>query len=87
MFEDVNCACGPQSAPEFFRCWLSDKFNLACIFHDIDYTRSKYTRKQADKIFLRRMLKQSKNFKDRCVARCFYFMVRIFGFMFYEKRR
>jgi len=83
----IECNCGPQILPEKIRCWASKYFDIACLLHDIEYSYSKYNRKQCDKRFLRAMLSVSKTRKERLLAYLFYYQVRSCGWMFYNKQR
>lgn len=82
-------ACGPWWMPKFIRRFLSSRFNSSCIIHDRDYETKKYTQKEADKRFLKHMLKQSegKFFLTKVLAYSFYFAVRVGGRFSYGKKK
>ncbi len=72
------------SVPKIFMPVLQwrDKFNKASVVHDYLYHTKITTRKQADKIFLELMLALGIN---RLKAYTFYFVVRLFGWLYWRK--
>ena len=82
--------CGPnwENFPGWARRILSYKFNASCRVHDLDYrATSKYTQKEADRRFLRHMLKQAGwNPFWILVAYAYYIATRILGWTRFGKK-
>lgn len=79
--------CGPFWIPSWMRKFLSNRFNASCYIHDKDYISCKMTRLQADNRFLEHMLRQVKGkIFPTILAYCFYVMVRIGGWISYNKK-
>lgn len=74
--------CGPDGA-----LLNKDKFyKKACETHDLEYDFAVMSRKDADKQFLKQMTKKANgNFFRLIQAYLYYFMVRLFGGLFYDK--
>lgn len=72
--------CGPSWAPEWLKKILSYKFNASCKIHDLDYTTTKYTRKEADVRFLYHMMRQAEgSILWESMAILYFMIVRFFG--------
>lgn len=80
MSKERKDYCGPYWMPSWLRKLLSSKFNASCKIHDLDYTSSKFTQKEADVRFLIHMIRQAKTSKFwRFIATLYYLAVRIGG--------
>jgi len=71
--------------PKFMRKWASSKFNMSCKIHDEDYSKD-MTQKEADRIFLFNMLKQTRGSVFWVhMALWYYTWVRWFGWISWKK--
>lgn len=72
--------CGAFWMPVKLRKFASKKFNASCRLHDIHYSQKKMTRKEADQVFLRNMLRQADGDREYiALAYLFYASVRVGG--------
>lgn len=78
--------CGPKHAPKWIKKLLSSKFNTSCKIHDNQYKKaSKYTRREADKLFLQNMLTEASNSKYWTLAAyLYYYIVKLWGWYYYK---
>lgn len=74
------------SIPKIFHSFIEDrdKYNKASVVHDWLYNSKIYDRKTADRIFLEAMLVLGIN---KVKAYFFYYTVRLFGWIFWRRRK
>jgi len=74
----------PVSLPLWARNILSKRFNNACISHDNWYKSGDGNRMRADVHFLRDMLLKCEGDYNVLVALTYYFLIRVFGWLYWS---
>ncbi len=77
--------CGTSFIPLWIRNIFSKRFSTACKSHDGWYRRGDGNRMRADVHFLRDMLLKCESDRNVLTALIYYFLVRVFGWLYWSK--